>query len=101
LPNGAIVTGDRTVEGALNVQYSQPVRASSEYTVPFPVPKNKRPPATVGCPKTVVVRGIPNAHFTLSFGISEALSPAEEGGCMRLLTKSTPQPFQPLTSLMR
>ena len=83
----------RTAALAANDQCVQPVFASSEYTWPFWLPTNTRPAATTGCDHADVASGKPKAHFSLSFGTSEALSPACAAGWNRVLVTSTPHPF--------
>ena len=90
-----MVTAVRTWLCDLNVQYRQPVFASSEYTVPLPLPKKSRPFTTVGWLKTVAASANPKAHLTLSLGTSLALIPASFAVCIRLLIRSVLHPFQP------
>src|SRR5260370_40528213 len=90
-----MVTAVRTWLCDLNVQYRQPVFASSEYTVPLPLPKNSLPFTTVGWLKTVAASANPKAHLTLSFGTSLAPIPASFAVCIRLLIRSVLHPFQP------
>ena len=54
----------------------QPLRASSAYTVPFWLPTNTRPPATVGCDHATDASGNPKLHLSASFGTSAAVRPA-------------------------
>src|SRR5262249_29202268 len=72
-PNARAV---RTPLFAVNVQWMQPLFASSEYTVPFWLPTNSRPLATVGCDHADVASGKPNAHLSESLGTWSAVSPA-------------------------
>src|SRR5260370_37875243 len=95
LPIAAMVTAVRTWLCDLNVQYRQPVFASSEYTVPLPLPKKSLPFTTVGWLKTLAASGNPKAHLTLSFGTSLAPIPASFAVCIRLLIRSVLHPFQP------
>ena len=49
--------------------------------MPFWLPTNSRPPATVGCDQADVASGNPNAHFSVSFGTDcSAVSPACSAG---------------------
>ena len=75
----------RTPLFAVNVQWMHPDFASSEYTVPFWLPTNSRPLATVGCDQAEVASGKPNAHFNESFGTSSAVRPACFVDCSRVL----------------
>ena len=69
----------------------QPVRASSAYTVPFWLPTNTRPPATVGCDHATEASGNPKAHFSASLGRSAAVSPASAAGLRtRVRDRRTP-----------
>src|SRR5579872_787438 len=77
---GPITIPDRTAAFAWKVQIVQPLFASSAYTVPFWLPTNTRPPATVGSARAVVAFGNPNAHFSVSFGTFSALRPAWSAG---------------------
>ena len=54
----------------------QPLFASSEYTVPFWLPTNTLPLATVAWDQADVASGNPNAHFSESRGTWSAVSPA-------------------------
>src|SRR5437773_12020959 len=70
----------------------QPLAASSEYTVPFWLPTNSRPPATVGCDQADVASGNPNAHFSESFGTCAAVRPASFAGWKRVFALVGDQP---------
>src|SRR5438105_14689123 len=70
----------------------QPVRASSEYTVPSSLPRKRRPPAMVGWPNVDVAFGNPKAHFSFKAGTCSAVRPGS--GWKRVFARSTPQPFQ-------
>src|SRR5512142_915238 len=48
-----------------------------------------RPPKTEGCPQAAFTPGNPNAHLSLIFGTSAALSPEPN----LVLAASAPQPF--------
>src|SRR6266542_4141624 len=50
--------------------------ASSEYTVPFWPPMNRRPLATVGCDQAEVASGNPNAHLSVRRGTCASVMPA-------------------------
>src|SRR6185503_13418914 len=54
----------------------QPLFASSAYTVPFWLPTNTRPAATVGCDHATDASGNPNAHFNFNRGKSAGVRPA-------------------------
>src|SRR5258708_13503256 len=71
----------------------QPLLASSEYTVPFWLPTNTRPPATVGCDQAEVASGNPNAHFSESRGTCSAVSPAFGPDWNRVLAPDGDHPF--------
>src|SRR5687768_12098103 len=89
----AMLIAVRTPPSALNVQWVQPVFASSEYTMPLVLPTNTRPAATVGWPDADDTPGKPNAHFSVSFGICAAVSPAAFSFWNRVFAASLPHPF--------
>src|SRR5262249_60372760 len=62
----------------------QPLFASSAYTVPFWLPTNSRPAATVGCDHAEVASGNPNAHLSERRGTSAARIPACDVGWKRV-----------------
>src|SRR6186997_2450710 len=72
----------------------QPDFASSEYTVPFWLPTNNRPLATVGCDHADVASGKPNAHRSDSRGTSSAVRPACVVDWNRALVSAGDQPVQ-------
>src|SRR6185503_19784034 len=72
----------------------QPLFASSAYTVPFWLPTNTRPPATVGCDHATDASGNPNDHFNASFGRSAAPRPASAAVCTLVLVAAGLQPAQ-------
>src|SRR5471032_307027 len=69
-----------------------PLFASSEYTVPFWLPTNRRPLATVGCDHADVASGNPNAHFSESAGTCSAVSPASYADWSLVLVIDGDQP---------
>src|SRR4051794_23426685 len=71
----------------------QPLFASSAYTVPFWLPTNRRPPATVGCDQADVASGNPNAHFNRSFGTVCSVSPACSAGWNRVFVVDGDHPL--------
>src|SRR5471032_2326853 len=71
-----------------------PLFASSEYTVPFWLPTNRRPLATVGCDHADVASGNPNAHFSESRGTCAAVSPACSVGWNLVLVVAGDHPLQ-------
>src|SRR5471032_835558 len=71
-----------------------PLFASSEYTVPFWLPTNRRPLATVGCDHADVASGNPNAHFSESRGTCSAVSPASFVDWNLVLVTDGDQPLQ-------
>ncbi len=71
-----IDTDARTLPFASNVHTMQPDAAFSEYTMPFWLPTNNRPPATVGCAHADVASWKPKAHFRCSLGTCSGVSPA-------------------------
>ena len=73
----------------------QPVFASSAYTVPFWLPTNRRPPATVGCDHAEVASGKPNDHFSFSFGTLWSVRPACAAVWKRVLSLVGDHPPQP------
>src|SRR5207237_4672953 len=75
-------------------QYTQPLSALSEYTVPLWLPTNTRPPTTVGCAFASRSPGKPNAHFTLRRDACAAVMPALPESWKRVLLVLSPQPFQ-------
>src|SRR4030095_3168913 len=56
---------------------------------------NRRPPATIGWARADVTTEYPNAHFSLSFGRSAAVSPPLAADWNRVFATPLPQPFQP------
>src|SRR5688500_17570018 len=64
----------RTLCCAWNVQYVQPVFASSENTAPLSLPTKTRPPTTAGWARAELTPAKPNAHFSVSFGTAAAES---------------------------
>src|SRR5258708_832114 len=71
----------------------QPVRASSEYTVPFWLPTNTRPPATLGCAHADEASGNPNAHLSAKRGTCSAVRPACAADWKRAFVIVGPHPF--------
>src|SRR5882724_8612415 len=71
-----------------------PLFASSEYTVPFWLPTNRRPLATVGCDHADVASGNPNAHFSESRDTWSAVMPACCADWNRVLLLVGDQPIQ-------
>ena len=61
--------------------------------MPDSLPRNTRPPNTVGCALTALTPGMPNAHFNVSFGTDCAVSPAAAADWNRELVRSLPHPF--------
>ncbi len=62
--------------------------------MPLRLPTNARLPTTVICEPDADTPGMPNAHFNLSFGTSDAVRPAAAAVCDREFCASTPHPFQ-------
>src|SRR5688500_7016113 len=61
--------------------------------MPLVLPTKTRPAATVGCPDAEFEFAYPNAHFSVSFGTSAAVSPAALAFWNRVFAPSLPQPF--------
>src|SRR5437762_12386247 len=91
---GPITIDARIPAFAANVQMLQPLAASSEYTIPFWLPTNRRPPAIVGCAHADAVSGNPSAHLRWSLGTCEAVSPACSADRKCVFSGDAPQPFQ-------
>ena len=74
-------------------QWTQPVAALSEYTMPPALPTNTRPPAIVDCAFDCRSLGNPNAHLSFRRGTSAAVRPAIAASWKRVLLVVTPHPF--------
>ena len=74
-------------------QWTQPVAALSEYTMPPALPTNTRPPAIVDCAFDCRSLGKPNAHLSFRRGTSAAVRPAIAASWKRVLLVVTPHPF--------
>ena len=61
--------------------------------MPFWLPTNTRPLATVGCDQADVASGNPNAHFSESLGTCSAVSPACCADWNLVLVMDGDQPF--------
>src|SRR6185436_339659 len=70
----------------------QPVAALSEYTVPLQLPTKMRPPTMLACEYDCRSPGNAKAHFSLSRGMSAAVSPADDASWKRVLLEFYPHP---------
>ena len=89
-----ITTAPRMAASAANVHWMQPVSRSSEYTSPYWLPTITRSPTTAGFERVCTPSGIPNAHLSVRFGTSSAVSPAWAAVRKPVASRSPPWPDQ-------
>src|SRR5688572_24009442 len=92
LPTRPTLIAERTPWPASKNQWTQPVAALSEYTLPPQLPTNTRPPAIVDCAYDCRSPGNANAHFSFSLGTSVAVRPAAAPSWNRVLLVFCPHP---------
>src|SRR5262245_6152824 len=80
-----------------NIQYVQPLFASSAKRSPLSLPTNNRLPRTAGCDRAELTPGNPKAHFNFRRGIIGAVRPPFSADWKRVfVAPEPPHPFQPL-----